>query len=327
MQNADKQLSTMPLVSLPDSSLPLFRSLSGDQLRDRRAVNCSPPVVLQQDLRARHLPRLLLIVAGYKSALWPLTLLRIKQHVPVDTDVCVVCPGKLEPQLQSACAAMGWSFVATRENKLSLAQNLAIALHPSAEWIHKLDEDIVIAEGYCESLEQTYHHALSLDEGHVGFVAPTLNVNGFSYRSFLKFLSPDKLPEFRTRFGDSRMGCINTAAYGSPQAAQFLWEQSLPFDPLANLFQARPIGYDICPHRFSIGAILFHRSLWTECGGFTVARDGELGVEEADLCAFCCDNSKLILISHRTFAGHVGFYPQARHMIPWLTARDLNQAA
>jgi hypothetical protein len=309
------------------TSLPLFRPLNEELLSNRHAINCGPATILDQDLRARHLPRLLLIVAGYKSQLWPLTLLRIKEHVPADTDVCVVCPGKREPQLQGACAAMGWSFLAIQENKLSLAQNLAIVLHPQAQWIHKLDEDIVISAGYCETLEETYLYAFKLDEGQVGFVAPTLNVNGFSYRTFLKFVAPAKLLEFRARFGDSRTSCVNTAAWKNPSAAQFLWEQSMPFDHLAALFLNRPTGYDICPHRFSIGAILFHRGLWAESGGFTVADEGQLGVEETDLCAYCCDNARLILVSHRTFAGHVGFSPQARHMIAWLTSRDVNQAA
>jgi len=283
--------------------------------------------ILHQDFRVRHATRLIMIVAGYKRELWPLTLLRIKEHAPADSDVCVVSPGKAEPELIDACRGMGWSFLATKANKLALAQNLALELHPAAEWIHKLDEDIVVAAGYFESLEATFHHALEVDECRVGFVAPTLNVNGFSYRSFLKFVAPAKLIEFRTRFGDSRSSCVDTAAWREPQAAQFLWEQSLPFDPLAALFLSRPPGYDICPHRFSIGAIFFHRTLWTDSGTFTVAREGLLGVEEADLCKFCCDRARLMLVSHNTFAGHVGFFSQAAHMIPWLTARDINLPA
>jgi len=309
------------------SSLQLFQPPEGELLAKRRAANCVPREVHHLELRSKGRKRLFLVVAGYKEDLWPLTMLRLKVSIPQDTDVCVVSPGRQSPALQSACSAMDWSYLATKENRLSLAQNVAIALHPEAEWIHKVDEDIVVSAAYCESLEETYRHAAARDECSVGFVAPTLNVNGFSYRSFLNFLGPEKLAEFKARFGDARMSCVGTAAWRDPQAAQFLWELSMPFDSLARRFTKRPVGYDICPHRFSIGALLFHRSLWSDCGGFTVANDGQLGVEEADLCAFCCDNARLMLVSHRTFAGHVGFFPQARHMIPWISKRDINQPA
>jgi hypothetical protein len=165
-----------------------------------------------------------------------------------------------------------------------------------------------------------------LDECDVGFVAPTLNVNGFSYRTFLQFVAPEQLREFRQRFGDARTSCVRTAAWAQPLAAQFLWERSLPFDLLAARFRARPVGYDVCPHRFSIGAIFFRRQLWDELGGFSLAAEKELGVEESDLCAFCCDQARLMLVSHQTFAGHVGFFPQSAHMLAWIANHSIGNS-
>jgi len=309
-----------------DYDLRLYRPPGGEFKNARKIQGLAHGALLDCELRAQGFPRLLIVVAGYKPSLWPITLQRLKTHVPPQTDICVVAPGKHVPELAAFCTAAGWSHLATRENRLSLAQNIAIEAHPTAKLIHKVDEDIVVSEGYCETLEAVLIHADRLGECDIGFVAPTLNVNGFSYRTFLKFIAPEMLDEFKRQFGDARTSCVRTAAWANPLAAQFLWEQILPFDNTAARFRARPVGYDVCPHRFSIGAMLFRRRIWDEIGGFSIASERELGIEEADLCAFCCDQARLMLVSHQTLAGHVGFFPQTAHMLRWIAEHPINQA-
>jgi len=264
---------------------------------------------------------MVMMVAGYKPKFWPVTLARIEKYRPPDTDVCVVCPGLNNPDLIGICEKNGWSYLSIRENQLSLAQNLAIEYHSKAELIHKLDEDIVIGKDYFTLLEDTREFILRQGIHDVGFVAPTLNVNGFSYRLFLDFINPRLLEEFRNRFGDFKSSCVTTAAWGNPDAAQYLWENSMPFDNRVDAFGARDRGYAVCPHRFSIGAILITRKLWDDMGGFSRAQNGLLGVEEQDLCAYCADSSRIIAVAHQVFAGHIGFGPQTAHMTKWF---DLN---
>lgn len=269
--------------------------------------------------RSRAHKRLILIVAGYKDALWDIVLNRIAKHTPPNTDVCVVCPGKKDSRLEKICSEQEWSILCTRENQLALACNIAIKKHPQAEFIHKLDEDIVISDQYFQEIESAYHCVESMAEYEIGFVAPTLNVNGFCYRKFLEFINPKLKKTYFSNFGDYRSSCMNTSAWSNPEAAKFLWTNSFPFDKIANKFLSRPQGFDICHHRFSIGAIFLHRKTWEELSYFSRAGDGDLGAEESDLCAFCCDSSKAMLIAHRVFAGHVGFGPQSKLMIPWFT--------
>lgn len=305
--------------------LQVYRSPSSRLLPVRKWYRTRHRKPLAWDARGKGFSRLVIIVAGYKESLWNIVLERIARARPENTDICVVCPGKFHAELSARCAAKGWSFLAIRENQLALAQNLAIELHPRAQVIHKLDEDIVVGEGYFDSIEDTYAFVEAENEHQIGFVAPTLNVNGFSYRLFLKFIDKNLLPEFRRRFGDCRSSCVETAAWRDPRAAEFLWDHSLPFDNMADCFRKRERGYVLCHHRFSIGAICFARSLWEQMGGFSRAADGYLGVEEADFCAFCCDSARAMIVSDRTFAGHIGFGPQTKDMLKWVIthAQDL----
>jgi len=294
-----------------------YRDPSGKLGQLKRRFAAYHISLLHHENRSRGHQRLVLIVAGYKNTLWDIILTRIAKHTPLETDVCVVCPGKRDSRLEKICSENEWSILCTRENQLALASNIAIKEHPQAEFIHKLDEDIVVSDHYFLEIESTYHYVKSIDEYEIGFVAPTLNVNGFCYRKFLDFINPQLKNCYLLEFGDFRSSCMNTSAWSNPDAAKFLWNNSLPFDKTSEKFLSRPQGFDICHHRFSIGAIFFHRKTWKEFGYFSRAGEGELGAEEADLCAFCCDTSKAMLVAHRVFAGHVGFGPQSKLMIPW----------
>lgn len=57
--------------------------------------------------------------------------------------------------------------------------------------------------------------------------------------------------------------------------------------------------------------ILFERMLWERMGGFTRAREGELGREEVDPCAFCCAENLAMLCAHRVFAGSRSLLPES----------------
>lgn len=284
-------------------------------LRQYYRTNSKKPLVWTD--RSAGLPRLVIIVAGYKPDFWSVVLNRIMMFTPENTDVCVVSPGLISKSLAKICERNQWSYLATKENQLALAQNLAISMHVNAQSIHKLDEDIIIGSGYFDLLESTYSKA-QLDGDYLpGFVSPVLNVNGFSYREFLNYLDKNHLLEFKRLYGDHFSACVETAAWRDPEAAKYLWSKSMPFDQTALLFKNRAAGYSICPHRFSIGAIFFKRELWENMEGFSLAKDGELGIEELDLCAYCCNSSRAILIAHQVFAGHVAFGTQAKVMNSW----------
>lgn len=269
--------------------------------------------------RSRGSENLLIVVAGYKEYLWDLTLPRIARFAPKNFDVCVVSPGVQPARLLDFAKQCGWSYLKTKANKLALAQNIAIREHPQAQWIHKLDEDIFVSAGYFEGMRQGYAHIREEGSYDPGFCAPLINVNGYSYRAFLRILELEA--EYRTAFGESRSACMGVRAHWDPAAARWLWKKSLPFDDVANLLASRPFEYSVVPHRFSIGAILLERNFWESIGGFrTSLVDGALGIEEEDLCFKCMALSRVMCVVHSVFAGHFAFGPQESGMTTFLSA-------
>ena len=257
--------------------------------------------------RSKNRKRLLIIVAGYKKYLWPPVFKRISQFVGKDIDVCIISPGLTNIKLKQIAKKNNWSYLSTHENKLGLAQNLAIKHHPQAELIYKLDEDIFITKNYFINLEKTLFKIKKEGIYTPGFIAPVINVNGFSYIYFLKKIGKDK--EYLKKFGELKSACMGIKAHFSPEAAIFLWKHSLPLNKIACVFSNNS-SYLLIPHRFSIGAILLERSLWEKMGYFKVASNGKLGFEEKNLCEFCCLNSFPGFIATNTFVGHFAFRPQ-----------------
>ena len=254
-----------------------------------------------------------IVLAGYKSYLWDMTLARLERFVPADADVCLVSPALRSEPLEALAERRGWSYLSTRANYVSLAQNLAIAHHPKARWVYKLDEDIVIGEGFFEGLVAAYERVAA--EGHYrpGFCAPVLNVNGFSYLRFLQTM--DLEAAYRERFGELRLSTGEIPATDDGEAALWLWRHSLPFDEVSARFADQPPGYSTVPHRFSFGAILFERAFWHEFGGLLVRPPaGALGVDETSICRKCVDMSRAMVVAHDVFAGHFSFGAQEAFM-------------
>jgi len=253
------------------------------------------------------------ILAGYKPYLWDMTLARLERFVVPGLDVCLVSPALRSEALEALAERRGWSYLSTRANYVSLAQNLAIARHPGARWVYKLDEDIVIGEGFFDRLLAAYERVAA--EGHYrpGFCAPVLNVNGFSYLRFLQTMGLEDA--YRERFGRLRLSTGEIPATDDGEAALWLWRHSLPFDEVAARFAAQPPGYSTVPHRFSIGAILFEREFWDAFGGLLVRPPaGALGVDETSICRKCVDMSRAMVVAHDVFAGHFSFGAQEAFM-------------
>ncbi len=255
---------------------------------------------------------LLIIVAGYKKQLWGEVFGRIRKSLPAEWDVCVCCPGVDSSELKSLCQTNRWSYLATVANKLSLAQNLAIARHPKAKVIVKMDEDIILAGHSLANLASSLGKAVSAGPFRPGLVAPLLNVNGFSSRILLEKLG--RLEAYEAKFGRCIQSCTETTVWTEPEAARFLWEAVLPFDKTALRLAQDEIRLTPCPYRFSIGCFAMERKIWDAMGGFSVAPEGVLGLEEVDLSAYCAANAMPILVAENILVGHVGFGHQTALM-------------
>ncbi|TBR60373.1 hypothetical protein B4U84_05735 [Westiellopsis prolifica IICB1] len=267
--------------------------------------------------RSKGSQRLLVILAGYKDFLWPLTLNRIAKFIPSDIDVCIASSGLYVAPLAQLAENLGWSYLYTKDNKVALVQNLAIANHPQAKWIYKLDEDIFISEGFFDDLQEGYLRIQKEGLYYPGVCAPILNVNGYSYINFLKTIAAEK--EYKEKFGELIHAASDIKAQSDGEAAKWLWEKSLPFDDTANYIRTQPFSYSPVPHRFSIGAILFEKELWERIGGLrTSFSQGGLGLDESHLCKDCMSLSRPIIVLNNIFAGHFSFRPQETAMKEYL---------
>ncbi len=276
-----------------------------------------------------------MVLAGYKPELWHAVFGRLKAWLPEDTDVCVMTSGCMVPTLVDLCAQNGWSYLSTRENRLTRIQNLAIWLHPAAQYIYKLDEDIFLTQGCLEQLYRTYCQAAEELKYEIAFAAPLIPVNGYGYVRVLEKCG--LLEDWERRFGkavytDGKHH--HTAIAEQGVAARYMWGevQSVlrDIDALARKFAQEPEAYTICPIRFSIGIILFSRQSWMEWGLFPVDWTVGMGLDEEHIAHICMYHGKVAVVSENALAGHLAFGTQTKEMLAYyrenrsLFERDLS---
>ena len=267
--------------------------------------------------RSANKEKMCIILAGYKEFLYEAIFTRIKNFSESDIDFCVVSSGKYSEELSIICKANNWSYLSTKKNNVSLVQNLAIHLHPSAKYIYKLDEDIFITKNYFSTMFDTLQKVESEGDYNIGFVAPLILINGYSTLTILKKLNLRK--EYEQRFGKLyHAHGDNQMIQSNPHAAEFMWGANniVPhIDEINEKFQSEKFSYSACPVRFSIGAILFRREVWEDMGMFTVhKKSNDMGSDEAELCNITMSDSKGIIVCENSVVGHLSFGKQNGEM-------------
>lgn len=266
--------------------------------------------------RSKKSENLCIVLAGYKPHLFETVFARLHRYQLSDMDVCIITSGLFSDEIESICKRYDWSYLSTKENNVSLVQNVAIRLFANAQYIFKLDEDIFITKDYFKKMY------LALEDAkkglyNPGVIAPILPINGYGYSRVLSKLGLEQ--EYIKRFG--KIKCSTTtkdAIQSDPSVAKFFWGEDhiIPsIDYMNEKFSHEPIKEYACPIRFSIGAILFERSLWEDMNGFRVVKGtNSLGVDEADMCNFCCFSSRPLMVSENIVVGHLSFGPQNSEM-------------
>lgn len=262
--------------------------------------------------------RLVVILAGHHTHLWPATLERL-HALGDDADVCLVCPGGNAPAAHQLAARCAWSVLTTRSKRPGLGLSLAVLAHPQAKIIHKLDEDIVLPAHYFRRLEAALERAEQGASDHPpGLIAPLLNVNPFCHVQLVRRLGLEG--EWTSHFGPLRSGLLDSPAYHSAEAARFLWRACTPFAAVdARLRQGDPTPLAV-PHRFCIGAIAIRREILEGLGLFRRPFIGPiLGGDEDALCHGLATRGLSVLVDPTTLAGHLGFAPQRAGLAPHLS--------
>lgn len=264
-----------------------------------------------------HRSKLCIILAGYKEFLWDDIFSRIKAYCPDDIDVCIVSSGIYSEKLCSIANDNSWSYLSVKQNKVTLAQNVAIHLFKEAEVIFKLDEDMFITRNFFSQLLLTYEKVSSESNYRIGFVAPMIPLNGFSNVNYLK--KTGTIRSFEKKFGKAyHDGGVNEPIIKNPDIATFMWgktESKLRnIDKISEELASEKFSYDICSIRFSIGAILFTRDTWEDMGRFKLGPGNDMGQDEVQLCNHCMIESRIIVVSENTVVGHFSYGPQTSAM-------------
>ena len=165
--------------------------------------------------------RLCIVLAGYKEYLYPVVLSRIAQYAPDDMDVCICSSGLFSDELSRLCKEHDWSYLSTKRNNISMIQNIAIRLHPHAEYIYKLDEDIFVTKDYFNRLHNAYLHACQ-SQYFPGVLAPLIPINGYGHMRILEKLG--LLSVFENMFEKPKYAAGSERKIESdPAAARFFW--------------------------------------------------------------------------------------------------------
>lgn len=269
--------------------------------------------------RSSNAENLLLILAGFQPYYWDVVFSKVRNaqkafHENLDVCVCVPCGVECAfDDIKQRTTEIGWSMLYIKEDRLAQVQNTAIHLHPSAEWIFKIDEDIIISEDYFQGLKRCYLEADSKSMYKQGVISPLLNLNAVGLPLFLNTFN--LLSEYQSQFGNFKIRFEDSEdldiVHKSPDVALFVWKHSIPFDDVSKEIEIKNKGkYSFAPIRLSIGAILIKRTFWEQIGYFKVGSIGDMGVEEVQICSYCMTKMYSITIAEDVFAGHLGFFRQ-----------------
>ena len=260
---------------------------------------------------------LLIIVAWYQEYLYDKVLSRVYNNMEDDIDVCIVTPWKKDETLIKYCKNFWRSYLYTKDNKLSLAQNIAIKLHNHAKFIYKMDEDIFITKWFFSNLKEKYNLAIKSSEYIPWAITPVLNINIFSYPFFLNSIW--KKQEYERLFWSIKQEWCKewNNIWNSWEVAKYIRTNSLPIDKVQEEFfkeidiQKKYITNSV---RYSIWCFMFPRYIWENMGGFDVAFEWWLWKEEMQFLSYSVNESRPIILCENSLCWHFSFGPQKKEM-------------
>lgn len=253
------------------------------------------------------------ILAGYESKLWDTTLARIEAFQNEEVDYCLVSSGKYDSVLEKIAEKNDWSYLYTEQNQVCYIQNLVIELHPTAEYIIKMDEDIFIGKDFFHQMMQEFHRIEECGEYRIGFAVPVIPLNCCDCISYLNVIG--KKEEYEKRFGRIYRSRFNNI-YQEEQA-EFLWDTIENFDNIAERFLENKENRVLNAY-YNIGCIMFTRDRWCMMGKWP-EQAGENGMGRDEQFIYEDNQEKDLAIYEigSVLAGHLAFGPQKKHMLKY----------
>ncbi|MCI8724714.1 MAG: hypothetical protein HFG66_01050 [Hungatella sp.] len=254
------------------------------------------------------------ILAGYEPALWKDTIGRIEAFQDEAMDYCLVSSGKYDETLEKIAEKNEWSYLYTEKNQVCFVQNLVIELHPAAEYIMKMDEDIFIGKHFFRQMIENYHIIEQYGEYRIGFMVPVVPLNCCSYASYIRLIGKTK--EYEKKFGRAYKSRFS-AVFNVVETAEFLWDTMDTFDGMEERFLQHE-GYEVLDCYYNIGCIMFSRSRWLMMGKWPEASgESGMGRDEAFICQDNVNKDLAIYEVKNVLAGHLAFGHQKEKMLKY----------
>lgn len=252
------------------------------------------------------------MLAGYEPVLWKDTIGRLEAFQDERVDYCLVSSGKEDGALRQIAKQNNWSYLFTEQNQVCHIQNLVVELHPSAEYIFKMDEDIFIGRDFFQEMILGFHQIEREGEYHIGFVVPVVPLNCCGYASYIKLNG--KKEEYERCFGRAYKNRFS-AVFNVVETAEFLWDTMDTFDGMAERFLEN-CGYDILDCYYNIGCIMFSRERWMMMGKWPeFPNESGMGRDEAYICQDNRNKDLAIYELKNVLAGHLAFGHQKKRMM------------
>jgi hypothetical protein len=277
----------------------------------------------------------IMVLIGKYAGVWEVSLKRIHEYSG-KLDVVLINAGGFNRELSIKLSRdYGFSYFESYPNNIVASQNYFIAKYLGSEVIIKMDDDVFVTKNTFKNLLRAYHRLKS--EGlDIGFIAPVLNVNNYSYYHFLKTLG--LLEEYEKIFGKPLIfeGHAKRNIWQNPDVAKYIWEKSLPLNHVAQIFEDKnKDSIEIIPTRFSIGCILFEKSFLMRFYGYLTPRprfklDTSKAFDSSQITKLLLpygDEESINFFADTTmhgrflvldsFAGHLSYRPQSKYMLDW----------
>ncbi|MCR5348588.1 MAG: hypothetical protein K6E59_03155 [Bacilli bacterium] len=259
--------------------------------------------------RQKGTDKMILILAGFQPYYWDILLnnIFIANHKKYDVCICIPHGCDENQKLFDIAKKNDWSVLYLKQDKLGLAQNVAIDLHPKAQKFFKFDEDIVVSKTFFDDLEET-DELLDDYDYPVGFIVPMINISMATAKEYLN--AAGKMEDFENRFGKQKAGSWffqQTAELGKYLLETIGPSYQAQYDQIHKKNKGRIIPV---PTRYSIGVMYFTRDFYNGIQKFAVGIIGDMGLEEEQVCAYCMNRSLAITCNTSVFACHLGYYPQ-----------------
>ena len=156
----------------------------------------------------------------------------------------------------------------TTYNQLSIIQNEVIK-HLKSDIYIKMDDDILVSENWTAPLIDVYNRNYS----SMSYGSVVIPVNSFGWVPFLEIMNYKE--EFVKLFPDVKLEQNGTdaAVFFNKDVNEYIWNKCLDIDTTASRFIANQNGNFkdlVCPHKYSIGTIIFSHKTWEDMGGWQV---------------------------------------------------------